>query len=194
MRGLPELVVDLGAAGTLAAAGARTAGHGGAAAWAVAVVQWAVALAFVLRERERRAAGWRTVLAAVPSLAGAGAIFAAGREEPWSMPATALVLAGGGLTLGGLVSLGRSFAILPGVRHLRTGGLYRVVRHPVYLGELAMLAGASSRLGPRGAALFVAVLAAVIVRIRAEEALWAAEAEWSSWAARVRWRLVPGVW
>ena len=40
----------------------------------------------------------------------------------------------------------------------------------------------------------VAVLAAVVVRIRAEETLWATEAEWSTWAARVRWRLVPGVW
>lgn len=194
MRGLPELVIDLGAAGTLVAAGVRTAGHGGLAAWAVAGVQWAVALAFALRERERRAADWRTVLAAVPSLAGAGAVFAAGRDAPWPPPATALLLVGGGLTLGGLASLGRSFAILPGVRRLRTGGLYRFVRHPVYLGELAMLAGAAMRLGPAGAVLFVAVLAAVIVRIRAEEALWGAEADWSGWAARVRWRLMPGVW
>src|SRR5215831_9375500 len=33
----------------------------------------------------------------------------------------------------GLLSLRRSFAVVPGNRGIRDGGLYRVVRHPIYL-------------------------------------------------------------
>lgn len=50
----------------------------------------------------------------------------------------------------GLVSLGRSLTPLPTpVPHgeLRTGGLYRLVRHPIYTGVLALAAGASVRSG-----------------------------------------------
>lgn len=53
----------------------------------------------------------------------------------------ALAAAGEAVTLLGLFSLRRSFSIFTEARELVTGGLYRWVRHPLYLGEIAAVWG-----------------------------------------------------
>lgn len=45
-----------------------------------------------------------------------------------------LMLAGIAIHLGAKLSLRRSFGILPADRGIKAGGLYRLVRHPMYLG------------------------------------------------------------
>ena len=52
-----------------------------------------------------------------------------------------LLAAGEALTLAGMLSLGRSFSIFTEVRELATSGLYRAVRHPLYLGEMIAVWG-----------------------------------------------------
>ncbi|WP_245490577.1 isoprenylcysteine carboxylmethyltransferase family protein [Mesorhizobium sp. M7A.F.Ca.US.011.01.1.1] len=52
----------------------------------------------------------------------------------FATPLQALAL---GFVIWGKISLGRSFAILPGNRGVMTGGAYRLVRHPIYAGYLA---------------------------------------------------------
>ena len=62
----------------------------------------------------------------------------------------------------GLVNLGRSLTPLPSpVPHgaLRTGGLFRFVRHPIYSGIMALTIGAAIRSG--SAAVAVATLALI---------------------------------
>jgi protein-S-isoprenylcysteine O-methyltransferase Ste14 len=53
----------------------------------------------------------------------------------------ALMAAGEAFTLAGMLSLGRSFSIFSEVRELATTGLYRWVRHPLYLGEIVAVWG-----------------------------------------------------
>jgi protein-S-isoprenylcysteine O-methyltransferase Ste14 len=45
------------------------------------------------------------------------------------------------ITVAGMLSLGRSFSIFSEVRELATSGLYRWVRHPLYLGEMIAVWG-----------------------------------------------------
>ena len=52
-----------------------------------------------------------------------------------------IMAAGEALTITGMLSLGRSFSIFSEVRELRTSGLYRWVRHPLYLGEMIAVWG-----------------------------------------------------
>ncbi|MEY3902720.1 MAG: hypothetical protein RL189_2026 [Pseudomonadota bacterium] len=49
-----------------------------------------------------------------------------------------LVLTVAGLAISGisLLELDKSFGIVPGFRELKTSGLYRIVRHPIYAGYL----------------------------------------------------------
>lgn len=61
----------------------------------------------------------------------------------------------------GLVNLGRSLTPLPSpVAHgeLRTGGLYRLVRHPIYSGIIALTVGAAVRSGSVAVAAATAAL------------------------------------
>jgi protein-S-isoprenylcysteine O-methyltransferase Ste14 len=77
-----------------------------------------------------------------------GALFGAASHALWQ-PAFALdarlglslMAAGEALTLAGMLSLGRSFSIFSEVRELATSGLYRWVRHPLYLGEIVAVWG-----------------------------------------------------
>ncbi|MEW5869134.1 MAG: methyltransferase [Chloroflexota bacterium] len=103
-------------------------------------------------------------------------------------------LAGCGLTLAawGLFSLGKSFGIAPADRGLVLNGPYKVLRHPVYAGELlavfAILIGEPS---PWNVLIFAILLITVLARIHWEERTLGG---YSAYAGRVRWRLIPGLW
>jgi len=77
---------------------------------------------------------------------------------------------------------------------LVTDGPYRLVRHPIYLGQLLIAVGAPLTLGCRYA-LAMSCAAAVVLFVRAhleEDALVRAYPEYREYAART-WRLVPFV-
>ena len=52
-----------------------------------------------------------------------------------------LVMAGNALDVWGYATLLRSFSIVPEARELKVSGPYRLVRHPVYLGQMLAQAG-----------------------------------------------------
>ncbi len=68
-------------------------------------------------------------------------------------------------------SLGSSLAVLPGTDHLVTQGIYRVFRHPIYIGIVLTLSGLFVACGsiPCLVYVFVVVIPLNIVRARAEE-------------------------
>ncbi len=93
-----------------------------------------------------------------------------------------------------LLSLGRRFAIFPLRRPLASGGAYRLVRHPIYLGYLLLWAACLCLRGGIGtAALAVVCLAGLVVRLLVEERRMAGPA-YEAYRAHVRFRLVPGLW
>jgi protein-S-isoprenylcysteine O-methyltransferase Ste14 len=75
-----------------------------------------------------------------------------------------------GLTVWGMWNLRRSFSITVEARQLVTTGVYRFVRHPVYLGEiLAALAVTVWRLSLINLAIFFLFTGFQLVRARMEE-------------------------
>ena len=77
-----------------------------------------------------------------------------------------------------------------------SSGVYKFVRHPMYVGNLIMMIGIPLALGSYWGLLFVLPSQAVIVfRILDEEKLLTQElAGYSEYAQQVRYRLVPYVW
>jgi protein-S-isoprenylcysteine O-methyltransferase Ste14 len=90
------------------------------------------------------------------------------------------------------IVLGRSYAWLPAVRDLRTGGPYRFVRHPIYLASiLADVAFVLILPSARNFALASVGISAHVIRAQQEEAIWSQRASFRAYARRTRWRLVP---
>jgi protein-S-isoprenylcysteine O-methyltransferase Ste14 len=113
------------------------------------------------------------------------------------LPGALVFAAGVGLYRWGATALGDALSPLvaphPGGR-LVTGGPYRVVRHPMYLGQLAIAVGAPATLGCRWAfAVSFAAAIVLFVRIGMEENALALEyAEYRVYQARSK-RLLPFV-
>jgi protein-S-isoprenylcysteine O-methyltransferase Ste14 len=111
----------------------------------------------------------------------------------------ALFAVGGGLRLAPVFVLGSRFSGLVAIQkdhRLVTDGLFRIIRHPSYLGLIVSTLGWAltfrSVIGVLLAALMIPIL---IARIRAEEALLLSHfgAEYDAYRART-WRLIPGLY
>jgi protein-S-isoprenylcysteine O-methyltransferase Ste14 len=110
------------------------------------------------------------------------------------MAAASLACLGLGIVVGGKLSLGWSFGLLPANRGVMERGLYRIVRHPIYLGYLMthipFLAAHPS--GWNAAVLLVGD-AALIVRALYEEETLGRDPQYVRYCRTVKWRLMPGV-
>ena len=122
--------------------------------------------------------------------------------DPVPMTSPSLAAVGGYISAAGaimaLVSiqcLGRSFAILPSLRQIRTSGMYRVVRHPIYLSYGVMALGIVLRHPTLyNAVVALAGVSLMICRIKFEERLLEQDHQYRDYMAVIRYRLIPGVY
>lgn len=218
---LPTLRLTLAvAAATLVYLGLAVWGFGGFAAFfsqpalaGVALVTLALSVAALfsagnLSRGVREDRGNRWIFAPLGLIGLLSAVLPAytDRLDIWTIDGEATRWAGLALyTLGGVLRLwpvfvlGRRFsglvAIQPG-HTLVTRGIYSRIRHPSYLGLLiGMLGWGLAFRSIIGVLLAAATVPVILARIRAEEALLAAEfgAEYEAYRARTA-RFIPGVY
>ncbi len=97
------------------------------------------------------------------------------------------------IVIGGKISLGRSFGLIPANRGIVSTGLYRLVRHPIYLGYLIThLAFVAANPTVWNIALLLTADIALLARAVCEERTLARDDAYRSYQTRVRWRVVPG--
>lgn len=173
--------------------------------WGAAGLVWA---AGALRARRGPAVAERAGrdIASTAALIASVAILVS--PTPWWQPLTtragwvliaglAVLLPATAWAIGARVALGTMWASGVTVRQhhqLRTGGPYRVTRHPVYTGILGMLAGTTLALGLGRCLALTAVVALILLgKARAEERLLTARfpAEYEEYARKVP-MIVPG--
>ena len=111
------------------------------------------------------------------------------------MVSDSLLFAGLAFSLASVAVLGRCFGILPDVRGLVVPGPYRLVRHPLYLGELTAALGIviGSRHPAAAAGAWAVCLGLQVARTHYEESnLRAQFPAYDAYAARTK-RLLPGI-
>jgi len=113
----------------------------------------------------------------------------------WAGLGEAVQVVGLGLAVVALWTLNRSFGVAPAHRGLVTRGVYKLVRHPVYTGELLSIAGyCIGYASTLNWVIWVLLAVLQVARIFAEEKLLSDDVEYQAYQQRVRWRLVPGLW
>ena len=110
------------------------------------------------------------------------------------------VLVGAGLLVAMITTIQNGYAAanvtVEADQTVVSSGMYSVVRHPMYLGNVVMMIGLPLALGSYWALLFIVPnLAVLATRILDEEKVLTLElAGYRDYTARVHYRLVPGVW
>ena len=91
--------------------------------------------------------------------------------------------------------LNRSFGLVAANRGVKKEGPYRIVRHPMYAGYMLTHVGFLLAQGSlRNFFLYAALWTILVLRIRAEERVLLEDPAYRSFAEKVRYRLIPGVY
>jgi protein-S-isoprenylcysteine O-methyltransferase Ste14 len=103
-------------------------------------------------------------------------------------------LAGLLVVIFGKLSLGRSFGLMPANRGVVSTGLYRHVRHPIYLGYiLTHVAFVAAQPTPWNLLVLAVSDMGLLMRAVCEEQTLARDETYREYLSRVRWRVLPGV-
>ena len=108
--------------------------------------------------------------------------------------AAGLQIAGVVIQLSAKVALRRSFGILPANRGVVVSGPYRFSRHPIYLGYFVNQVGfLSSDFGVQNLVVVLLLWGLQVYRVVREERVLVKDVRYREYAARVRYRFIPGV-
>jgi protein-S-isoprenylcysteine O-methyltransferase Ste14 len=104
-------------------------------------------------------------------------------------------LFGIGVSLAGLFSLNRSFGMVAVNRGVKTGGMYAVVRHPIYAGYfISYGAYLAQNTTLTNTVIYVAFVTLELLRVVAEERVLSQDPDYAAYARRTRWRVLPLVY
>lgn len=121
----------------------------------------------------------------------------AAKVPPLTAPAVGalVVFVGLGVSIWGKLCLRRSFGLAAANRGVVQSGAYTFVRHPIYSGYLITYVG-FFLLNPNlwNGAIYLLVVALMVVRIRAEEIVLGEDPLYSAFVTRTRYRLAPGIY
>jgi protein-S-isoprenylcysteine O-methyltransferase Ste14 len=111
-----------------------------------------------------------------------------------SQLATALMFVGMITQISAKAALWRSYGLVPANRGVKTGGPYHFVRHPMYAGytltHIGFLLGFPSL---QNFSLYLTTFLIEVARLMREELVLNKDPHYRAYAARVRYRLFPGV-
>ena len=105
-----------------------------------------------------------------------------------------LIAGGAAVSLAAKAFLGRSFGIVAANRGVKDSGIYRFVRHPMYLGYILSHIGfLTMYFSMPNIAVYAVVWSCFWLRAKEEEKILLRDPEYRAYASKVRFRLVPGL-
>ncbi len=162
-----------------------------------AVVLETMVVAMFLLRREASVSNVSPAAVAATALGSFSTLFLAPVERsavPSSVTVAIQVL-GLAMAIVALGSLRRSFGLAPANRGVKTSGMYRFVRHPLYAAYFVSFLGyVLAYPTPRNFVVLACCLTGQVLRMMLEERLLLRDPEYVDYAARTRFRLVPGLY
>lgn len=105
-----------------------------------------------------------------------------------------LIMTGATFALGAKLFLGRSFGVIPANRGVKSMGVYRIVRHPMYLGYMIHHVGfLLIYFSWWNLAVYAVAWLTLYLRTVEEEKFLRQDEAYRQYAAKVRYKLVPGL-
>lgn len=107
----------------------------------------------------------------------------------------ALQMTGLLIAFGGLLSLNKSFGVVPANRGVIQTGLYQFVRHPLYAGYLLLcLSFVIQNFSMRNFIVLVAFILCEGYRLLLEERFLRKDQAYVDYTKKVKWRVIPYIW
>jgi protein-S-isoprenylcysteine O-methyltransferase Ste14 len=99
------------------------------------------------------------------------------------------------ISLTGLFSLNKSFGLVAANRGVKTGGLYGVMRHPIYAGYfLSFGSFLIQNITLTNVVIYGVFVTLELMRIGAEERVLSQDPDYAGYARKTRWRVLPFVY
>ncbi len=113
--------------------------------------------------------------------------------DPWNAAfGSALIMIGTIVNIAAVISLNRSIGTVPAQRKIKTGGMFRLIRHPMYASEILVLAGyLLANLSLLNAIVAICNTIMLLMRIEREERFLSRNDAYAAYAARTQWKLLP---
>lgn len=169
--------------------------------WAEAsfTLQNVIMVAMILIRRDHRAVEinpWRQAVALAAFLSGAFFMGAPATGGPAAAAAgQVIILVANVAGIVTLLNIGRSFGILIAFREVRSGGLYGIVRHPMYGTDILLRIGfVVGHCSAWTVTVFLLSSACYVQRALLEERFLSRQPEYLAYMQRVRYRFIPWVW
>jgi protein-S-isoprenylcysteine O-methyltransferase Ste14 len=103
-----------------------------------------------------------------------------------------LLVWGSSVQIVGLLSLNRSFGLVPAKREIKTAGLYRIVRHPLYASYFVSFTGyVLANTSIANLVVYASAIGLLFFRLLREEKHLALDPEYCAYMKRVKYRIVP---
>lgn len=104
------------------------------------------------------------------------------------------IVAGVMIQIAGLISLNRSIAVVAAKREIKTKGMYRIVRHPLYASYFLTLSGyVLMNTTPENLIIYVATMGFLLIRVFREEQHLALDSSYREYMKKVSYRVIPFV-
>jgi protein-S-isoprenylcysteine O-methyltransferase Ste14 len=162
-----------------------------------AVILETMVVAMFLARREASVSNVSPTAIAATALGTFSTLFLAPIERSAvpSVVTVAIQMVGLVMAIVALGSLRRSFGLAPANRGVKTSGMYRFVRHPLYAAYFVTFLGyVLAYPAPRNFVVLACCLTGQVLRMTLEERLLFRDQEYVDYAARTRFRIVPGLY
>ena len=99
------------------------------------------------------------------------------------------------ISMAGLFSLSKSFGIVPANRGVKTDGIYKYIRHPLYSGYvISVFSFVVQNPSTYNIVLYLFLILFKVLRIQAEEEFLMKDKAYADYTKKTEWRLVPFIW